>query len=71
VTGPQHYEAAERWLFKAEHEGARGGSETAESCAAIARAHAVLALAAATALPVGNSWPTLHHAWAEAAGGAA
>lgn len=49
MTGPEHYQAAEQWLFKAEHEGARGGSETAESCAAIAQVHATLALAASFA----------------------
>ena len=50
MTGPEHYEAAGRWLYKAENQGARGGGETAESCAAIAQAHATLSLAAATAL---------------------
>ena len=50
MTGPEHYQAAERWAYKAEHADARGGGETAESCAAIAQAHATLALAAATAL---------------------
>jgi hypothetical protein len=50
MTGPEHYASAQQWLYKAAHEGARGGEETAESCAAIAQVHATLALAAATAL---------------------
>ena len=45
-----HYQSAERWLFKAENQGARGGTETAGSCAVIAQVHATLALAAEDAL---------------------
>ena len=70
MTGPEHYQAAERWAYKAEHADARGGGETAESCAAIAQAHAPLALAAATALdPSGRvaSDPD-REAWRRAAG---
>jgi hypothetical protein len=37
-------EHAQSWLFKAEHADARGQGETAESCALIALAHAVLAV---------------------------
>jgi hypothetical protein len=50
MTGPEHYDSAQLWLYKAENEGARGGEETVESCAAIAQVHATLALTAATAL---------------------
>jgi hypothetical protein len=53
MTGPEHHVQSERWLFKAKDPGARGGGETAESCAAIAQAHATLALAAVAAL---NAW---------------
>ena len=70
MTGPEHYEAAGRWLYKAENQGARGGGETAESCAAIAQAHATLSLAAATALDPsrdGYSDPD-RAAWRKAAG---
>ncbi len=49
MTGPEHYQKAENWLFKAEHPDARGGAETSESCAAIAQVHATLALALASA----------------------
>lgn len=52
MTGAEHYVQAELWTFKAEYADARGGTETAESCAAIAEVHATLALAAATALRV-------------------
>lgn len=50
MTGPEHYKAAENWLFKAEHHSARGAEETVESCAALAQVHATLAVAAAAAL---------------------
>jgi len=56
ASGPFHFKQAEIWLYKAEHRAARGGSETAESCAAIAQAHATLAHAAATADPFGDGW---------------
>ena len=70
MTGPEHYQAAERWLFKAENQGARGITETSESCAAIAQAHATLSAAAATALVqgVGGLYPLAEYgAWAEVA----
>ena len=43
MTGPEHYQSAERWAYKAENTDARGGTETAESCAAVAQVHATLA----------------------------
>jgi len=49
VTGPEHYQASERWLYKAQHDGARGPTESAESCALIAEVHALLAVAASYA----------------------
>jgi hypothetical protein len=67
MTGPEHYTSAEQWLYKAQNEDARGGLETAESCAAIAQVHATLALAAATAL--GTDQPQRDRvAWYAAAG---
>ena len=48
MTGPEHYKSAENWLFKAQDADARGKFETPESCAAVAQAHATLALAFAT-----------------------
>lgn len=48
MTGPGHFRHAENWLYKAERPSARGGPETAESCAAIAQVHATLALTTAT-----------------------
>jgi len=71
VTGPEHYQAAERRLYKAENQGARGGTETAEPCAAIAHVHVTLALAAATALGRANhvqSSDPDREAWRKAAG---
>ena len=70
MTGPEHYEAAGLWLFKAERESARGTAETPESCAAIAQAHATLALAAATALnPARDGYSDPDRAaWRKAAG---
>ena len=70
MTGPEHYEAAGRWLYKAQNKGARGATETAESCAAIAQAHATLALAAATALnPARDGWSDPDRAaWRKVAG---
>ena len=61
MTGPEHYQAAERWLYKA---------ETAESCAAIAFTHASLAAAAATALNQADAgmWTADWSAWRSAAG---
>ena len=68
MTGPQHYQSGEQWLYKAEHAGARGEQETAESCAAIAQAHATLALAAATALASHDAHDSPDHiAWHDAA----
>jgi len=71
MSGPEHYRDAELWLFKAQEPGARDGDETAESCAAIANAHATLALAAATALS-GDEDLTGRYSrgWNTAAGGA-
>jgi hypothetical protein len=51
VTGPEHYQAAEAWLLRAER---AAGTATAGSSAAIGIGHAVLALAAATALQAGS-----------------
>ena len=70
MTGPEHYQAAERWLYKAENQGARGGTETAEPCAAIAFTHASLAAAAATALNQADAgmWTADWQAWRSAAG---
>lgn len=69
MTGPGHYTSAEQWLYKAQHEGARGDAETAESCAAIAQVHATLALAAATAMNDGSGGMGAYDwdAWREAA----
>ena len=68
MTGPEHYQRAEHWLFKAREPGARGEGETAELCAAIGNGHATLALAAA--LRIGNPFPGLNpgrDAWAAVA----
>jgi hypothetical protein len=64
VTGPEHYRRAEE--LAAEAHGLLGqadGQATASVWAAVAQAHAVLALAAATA--VGASGAD-HRAWADA-----
>ena len=71
MTGPEHYEAAGRWLYKAENQGARGGTETAESCAAIAYPHASPAAAAAAAAlnqADAGMWTADWQAWRSAAG---
>lgn len=62
MTGPEHYKHAENWLYKAEQPSARGGTETAESCAAIAQVHAVLAFTAAT-IGRGSLTPADRHEW--------
>lgn len=45
MTGLEHYKAAERWLYKAEHPGARGYGESAQSSTALAQVHFLAAQA--------------------------
>jgi len=66
VTGPEHYRRAEELATEAHRLLGQGdGQATAGVWAAVAQTHAVLALAATTA--VGASTPD-SRAWAEAAG---
>jgi hypothetical protein len=66
MTGPEHYSRAEEHAAQAHWlPGQADGQATAGVRAAVAQAHAVLALASATA--VGASGAD-HRAWAEAAG---
>jgi hypothetical protein len=66
VTGPEHYRGAEELAAEAHRLLGQGdGQATASVWAAVAQTHAVLALAAATA--VGASGAD-NRAWADAAG---
>ena len=66
MTGPEHYRRAEELAAEAHRLLGQGdGQATAGAWAAVAQTHAVLALAAATA--VGASGAD-HRAWADAAG---
>jgi hypothetical protein len=68
MNGPENYASAERWLFKAQHPSARGGDETAGSCAAIAQVHATLALTAAHIDGVAIMRPEDRDEWDRATG---
>ena len=63
MTGPQNYQAAELLARKAEAHLHDGDSEGAAVRAGLARTHAILASAAATALGEVENW-----AWREIAG---
>lgn len=66
MTGPEHFRRAEELAAEAHKLLGRGdGQATADVWAVVAQTHAVLALAAATA--VGTSGAD-RHAWADAAG---
>ena len=66
MSGPEHYRRAEELAAEAHRLlGQTGSHATARVWAAVAQTHAVLALAAATA--VGASGAD-HRAWADAAG---
>jgi hypothetical protein len=66
VTGPEHYRRAEELAAEAHRLLGQGdGQATAGVWAAVAQTHAVLALAAATAVGAAGAD---HRAWADAAG---
>lgn len=50
MTGPEHYQAAERLMGDADHDLECGDQQDATNKYALAQVHATLALAAATAL---------------------
>jgi hypothetical protein len=65
VTGPEHYREAERLLNTAVN---TSSSSLAADCRELAQAHATLALAAATALPVTRVLLAAEYqAWADVA----
>jgi hypothetical protein len=64
MTGPEHYLEAERLLTLCA--GPQRGTELDKTCTAAAQVHALLALAAATALTHPGVYPTT--AWLDAAG---
>jgi hypothetical protein len=66
MTGPDHYREAEELSAKAhEYLGQGDGQNSAAVWAAVAKIHATLALAAATAL---GTTPAEDRAWADVAG---
>ena len=66
MTGPEHYSGAEELAAEAHRLLGQGdGQATAGVWAAVAQTHAVLALAAATAVDASGAD---HRAWADAAG---
>jgi hypothetical protein len=66
VTGPEHYEEAERWIAEADE---RQLPEAGMECLALAQVHATLALAAATAMAGVADMPTWDaDKWETAAG---
>jgi hypothetical protein len=66
MTGPDHYRKAEELAEKAnEYLGQGEGQHSAGTWAAVAQVHAILALAAATAL---GTTAADDRAWADAAG---
>ena len=72
MTGPEHYRRAERYLAEMESNPAsvaKGANEGVAILAALAQAHATLALAAATALCTTDLLSTYdYEAWYAAAG---
>lgn len=69
MTGPEHYREANRVLDHAEEHAAANSEEWYANAMAAAQVHATLALAAATAEPIAESYTgptTMRRAWSEA-----